>query len=161
LEVKIKNKLAFSVLGIEGCGDADKSPEWIKPLWDQARNRFEEIRNLVKLDQLRMGESWGLMSATDKYLSGWKDKGKYLAGWEVEPNTQPPKGWTIWNIPEQMFTVIACTMATYGEAYNFIIQQFLPKEGYEQVGAMHEFYPKEFQNIEKDTLYLYIPIIKK
>jgi hypothetical protein len=49
-------------------------------------------------------------------------------------------------------------MGTYGEAYKFVVQQFLPKEGYTQVGAMHEFYPKEFKDIEKDTLYLYFPI---
>jgi len=98
------------------------------------------------------------MSATDEYLARWKKEGKYLAGWEVKPSTKPPKGRSIWNIPEQMYAVIVCTMATYGEAYKFVVQQFLPKEGYKQAGAMHEFYPKEFRNIEKDTLYLYFPI---
>jgi predicted transcriptional regulator YdeE len=161
MEAQIQSKRAFYVLGIEGCGDADKGPEWIKPLWIQARNRFEEIRDLVKSVQPGVGESWGLMSAIEQFLAVWKTKGKYLAGWEVEPNTQPPKGWTVWNIPEQLFAVIECTMATYGEAYQFVVQQFLPNKGYEQVGAIHEFYPKEFQNIEQDTLSLYIPIKKK
>ena len=156
MEVQIKTKPAFTVLGIEGYGDADKGPEWIKPLWDQAFNRFDEIKALVKSDQ----EAWGLMSATDEYLASWKKEGKYLAGWEVEPGTKPPEGWTIWDVPEQTYAVIACTMATYGEAYKLVIQQFMPKEGYEQAGAMHEFYPKEFQDIKKDTLYLYFPIKK-
>lgn len=49
-------------------------------------------------------------------------------------------------------------MATYEDAYKFVVQQVLPREGHEQAGAMHEFYPNEFQNIEQDTFYRYIPI---
>lgn len=30
--VQIKTKPAFTVLGIEGRGNANKGPEWIKPL---------------------------------------------------------------------------------------------------------------------------------
>jgi predicted transcriptional regulator YdeE len=156
MKVQIIPKSAFSVLGIEGRGDADKGPEWIKPLWNKAYNKFDGIKDLVKSDQ----EAWGLMSVTDEYLAPWKKEGKYLAGWEVEPSTKPPEGWIIWDVPEQMYAVIACTMATYGEAYKFVVQQFLLKEGYEQAGAMHEFYLKEFQDIEKDNLYLYFPIKK-
>lgn len=112
MEVKIKTKPAFTVLGIEGCGDADKGPEWIKPLWDKAFNHFDEIKDIVRSDK----ENWGLMSATDEYLASWKKEGKYLAGWEVEPDTKPPEGWTVWDVPEQTYAVIACTMGTYGEA---------------------------------------------
>lgn len=156
MKVQIVTKPAFAVLGIEGRGDADKGPEWIKPLWKKAFKRFDEIKDLVKSDQ----EAWGLMSATDEYLASWKKQGKYLAGWEIEHGTKPPEGWKTWDVPTQVYGVIACTMATYGEAFKFVVQQFLPKEGYEQVGATHEFYPKEFQGIEKGTLYLYIPIKK-
>lgn len=74
--------------------------------------------------------------------------------------TKPPKGCTVWDAPEQTYAVVACTMATYGEASKFIVQQFLPKQGYQQAGAMHEFYPKEFRDIGKDTLYLYFTIRK-
>ena len=157
MKVQIITKPAFTVLGIEGHGDADKGPEWIKPLWNQAFNRFDEIKDLVKSDQ----EAWGLMSAIDEHLASWKAKGKYLAGWEVESGTKPPEGWISWDVPEQTYAVIACTMATYSGAFEFVVQQFLPKEGYEQAGAVHEFYPKEFQDIKKDTLYLYFPIRKK
>ena len=162
MEIQIKTKPAFSVLGIEGRGDADRGPEWIKPLWNKAFNRFDEIKDLVKSDQSGpQREAWGLMSATDEYLAPWKNEGKYLVGWEVNPGTKPPEGWTVWDVPEQTYAVIGCTMATYGEAYKFVIQQFLPKEDYGQSGAMHEFYPREFRDIEKDTLHLYFPIKKK
>lgn len=43
MDVQIIRKPALRVLGIEGCGDANKRSEGIKPLWDQALNRFEEI----------------------------------------------------------------------------------------------------------------------
>jgi len=81
MEVQIRTKPAFIVVGIEGSGDADKGPEWIKPLWNQAHKRFEEIKDLVNSD---LG-SWGLMSATDEHLAPWKKEGKYLAGWEAKP----------------------------------------------------------------------------
>ena len=127
MEIQIKTKPAFSVLGIEGRGDADRGPEWIQPLWNKAFNRFDEIKDLVKSDQSGpQREAWGLMSATDEYLAPWKNEGKYLVGWEVNPGTKPPKGWTVWDVPEQTYAVIGCTMATYGEAYKFVIQQFLP-----------------------------------
>jgi predicted transcriptional regulator YdeE len=157
MQVKIKTKPAFTVFGIEGRGDADKGPEWIKPLWGQAFNRFNEIKESAKPDR----GAWGLMSAIDEYLAPWKRQGKYLAGWEVESGTKPPEGWTVWNVPEQTYAVIACTMATYGEAFRFFFHQFLPRQGYKQAGAVHEFYPKEFQDDEKGTLYLYFPIKKK
>jgi predicted transcriptional regulator YdeE len=71
-----------------------------------------------------------------------------------------PKGWIIWSVPKQTYAVIACTIGTYGDAYKFVIQQFLSTEGYTQAGAAYEFYPKEFQDIEKDTLFLYFPVKK-
>ena len=157
MEVQIETKPAFIVVGIEGSGDADKGPEWIKPLWDEAHRRFEEVRDLVSSE---LG-SWGLMSATDEYLAPWKKEGKYLAGWEIKPSTTPPRGWTIWKVPEKSFAVIDCTFATYGEAYQFVLQQFLPKKNYVRDGAVHEFYPADFRDVGKDTLCLYIPVKRK
>lgn len=159
--VQIKTKPAFTVLGIEGRGNANKGPEWIKPLRDRMQKRFDEIKDLAKDQSVPPAECWGLMSATDEFLAPWKKKGKYLTGLEVEHGTKPPEGWKTWDIPKQTYAVIACTMATYGEAFKFVVQQFLPREGYEQAGAIHEFYPKESQGPEKGTLYLYFPIKKK
>jgi predicted transcriptional regulator YdeE len=76
MEVQIITKPAFTVLGIEGRGDADKGSEWIRPLWGQAFKQLGEIKDLVRSDR----GAWGLMSATDKYLASWGKEGKYLAG---------------------------------------------------------------------------------
>ena len=154
MKAQIRSKPGFSVIGIEGCGKSNEGPKWIKPLWEQAHKRRGEIENLVKPS----GEAWGLMSATDEYLAAWKDEGKYLAGWEMKADMKSPAGWSIWRMPKQTYAVVACTMATYGEAYRHVVQQFLPKESYVQAGAVHEFYPKEFLDIEKDTLHLYITV---
>ncbi len=144
-------------MGIEGTGKADEGPSWIGPLWEQAHKRRGEVEHLLKPTQ----EAWGLMSAIDEYLAAWKEEGKYLAGWELKVDMKPPVGWSVWKMPKQTFAVAACTMATYGEAYKFVVQQFLPKEGYMQSGATHEFYPREFQDIKKDTFHLYITARKK
>ena len=155
MEVLVITKTAFSVLGIVGCGEADKGPEWIRPLWEQAFNRFEEIERFIIPDQ----GAWGLMSAIDEYLAQWKNEGKYLAGWEVEKDLKAPKGWTVWSVPKQKYAMISCTVGTYGDAYK-LFQQFLSKEDYALAGALYEFYPKEFKDVEKDTLFLYFPIQK-
>lgn len=76
MKTDVITKPTFAVLGIEGSGPADKSPEWIKPLWETAQSRIGEIQTLI------IGDSWGLMSAIDEPFGHWKEKGKYLAGWE-------------------------------------------------------------------------------
>ncbi|MFX0096977.1 MAG: GyrI-like domain-containing protein [Candidatus Hodarchaeota archaeon] len=157
MEVKIVAKTAFTVIGIEGSGDSDKGPEWIPALWEQAFGRLDEVKDLVKSGR----GAWGLMSAADEHLAPWKEKGKYLAGWEVERGTKPPKGWKTWDIPEQKFVAIACKIPTYGDAMKYFYEEFSPKEGYEQAGAIHEYYPEGFQDPEKDTIFLYIPVKKK
>jgi predicted transcriptional regulator YdeE len=153
MEVRFKMLPAFTVLGIEGCGPANEGIKWITPLWEKARTRFHEIKDLIKTSA-----SWGLMSDSKEFLARWKEEGKYLAGWEVDPSTKPLPGWTIWNVPEQAFAVIQCTFESYMEAMTYVLREVLPKGKYELAGAIHEFYPKEFQDIEKDPFFLYCPI---
>ena len=50
MQVEIKIKSAFSVLGMERSGKADKGPEWIRPLWNKAFNQSSQIRHLIKPD---------------------------------------------------------------------------------------------------------------
>ncbi|MFX1486211.1 MAG: GyrI-like domain-containing protein [Promethearchaeota archaeon] len=159
MDAKIIAKTAFTVLGIEGSGDVSKGPKWIPQLWEQAFDRRDEVKDLVKAGK----GAWGLMSSIDKYLAPWKEKGKgkYLAGWEVDPGTKPSKGWKTWNIPEQKFVAIACTLPTFRDGMTYFYKKFSPREGYEQAGAIHEYYPEGFRDPERDAVYLYIPITKK
>jgi predicted transcriptional regulator YdeE len=154
MNVDVVTKPAFAVVGIEGCGRANQGSHWIRPLWETARSRRDEIEHLI------VGGGWGLMSAMDRYLEPWDDQGKYLAGWEVSLDAQPPEGWTIWRVPTTTFGVVRCTIESYGEAWRHFHEVFLKDREYEQAGAAHEFYPKEFLNPATDPLYLYFTIRK-
>lgn len=155
MEVKIVTRPAFAVLGIEGRGPSASGPEWIAPLWSTALARIGEVRHLIT------GDSWGLMSAVDEPFARWGAEGKYLAGFEVAWTTEAPDGWTLWRVPPTTFAVIACTMATYGKAWEYFHNEFLPNSEYEPAGAVHEFYPASFRDPARDPLCLYFTVRKK
>lgn len=155
MEAAIVSRAAFAVLGVEGRGPASSGHEWIPPLWEAARARYGEVQGLVT------GGSWGLMSAVDKPYARWGSEGKYLAGYEVGWNTEAPKGWTLWKVPDTTFVAVACTMATYGEAWQYFHKEFAEHPEYEQAGAVHEYYPVDFRDPDKDTLYLYFTVRRK
>jgi len=155
-KIKIINKPSFCVIGKLGQGPSDSGPEWIMPLWDEANSKFNEISSLVKYDDTgKIAGMWGLMSDIREQFKRWGTEGKYLAGCEVKDDAVAPAGWTLWRVPTRTYVTITCTQETYGEAFNFILNEYLPEKGYEVIGAIHEYYPAE---AEKGTLQLYFPI---
>jgi len=154
MDIKIVFKPTFTVLGIEGQGKVQDASRWIKPLWEAAVTRIDEIERFIT------GNGWGLMSAVDEPFGPWKDGGKYLAGWEVRRDTEAPVGWTIWKVPESTYAVVPCTMKSYGEVWKYFHETFLPDSGYERSGSSHEFYPPEFRDIDKDSFQVYFMIRK-
>ncbi len=150
MDVEIVTKPAFTVLGMVERGK--NGPKFIPPLWERYMKRFDEIKNKRKSNV-----GYGVMDNYDKAIEEFD----YLAGIEVEPGTEAPEGFTIWDIPNQTYAVIACTIPTIGEVYQFFYQEWLPKEGYQRAdGPEFEFYPENFENKETDTIYLYLPIKK-
>lgn len=139
---------AFAVLGLESAGPADRAPEWIAPLWQQAAARRSEIAALIT------GPAWGLMSAVDAWLQPWTDRGRYLAGWEIDPLLPAPNGWAVWQIPASTFARIPCTLATYGAALTRLREMLVVDPHHAQAGAVHEFYPFPFTNPAIDSFYL-------
>ena len=101
------------------------------------------------------------MSAVDEPFGRWKKEGKYLAGWEVQPDTQAPEGWTLWKVPETTFAIVACTVNIYGAAWQYVHDHFLQNGDYQLAGAVHEFYPPAFQDPQKDRLYLYFTLKRR
>jgi predicted transcriptional regulator YdeE len=152
MDVKVVTKPAFSVLGIEGKGPAEEGPEWVAPLWEEVERRIKEVEGRIT------GDSWGLMGAPEKPLARWGEEGTYLAGWQASQNVHPPDGWTLWHVPETTFAVIACTMRTYGDAWNYVHHQFLEESDYVHVGAVHEHYPPGFEDPERDIFHLYFTL---
>jgi predicted transcriptional regulator YdeE len=114
MEVKFVTKPQFAVMGIEGSGPADQGVSWIKPLWAEASQRFGEIQEQVT------GAAWGLMSAPDRFLERWTERGGYLAGWEVSLGAKAFGQWKIWRVPESAYATVECTVKTYGEAMRYV-----------------------------------------
>lgn len=139
----------FAVIGIEGHGATDHAPEWIRPLWEQAARRRPEVESQL------CGPAWGLMSDLDDWLQPWTDRGRYLAGWEVDPCLPAPEGWTVWQIPSTTFAALECTLASYGTVLARLREALACHPTCRQAGAVHEFYPRPFHNPATDTLWLY------
>lgn len=156
MDTKIITISSFCVVGIIGQGSSDTGPVWIKPLWDEANSKFGEISNLVKYNESgKVAGIWGLMSDTDEQFKRWGVEGKYLAGCEAKDDIITPSGWTQWRVPAQTYVVVACTQETYGEAFNHILNEYMPEKGYEVIGAIHEYYPAD---AVQGALQLYFPI---
>lgn len=150
MNVEIVTKPAFTVLGMVERGK--NGPKFIHPLWERYMKRFDDIKNKRKSNV-----GYGVMDNYDNATEEFD----YLAGIEVEPGTEAPEGFTTWDIPNQTYAVIACTIPTIGEVYQLFYQEWLPKEGYQRTdGPEFEFYPENFENIETDTIFLYLPIKK-
>lgn len=156
MEIRIISKPAFCVIGKIGRGSSDSGPVWVKPLWDEANSKFNEISDLAKHDESgRITGIWGLMSDISEQYKRWGTEGKYLAGCEVKDDATAPIGWTLWRVPTQTYVAISCTQETYGEAFDYILNKYLPEKGYEVIGAIHEYYPTD---AEQGALHLYFPI---
>lgn len=146
--LEVITRPAFAVLGLEGAGPADRAPEWIAPLWRHAAARRSEIAALIT------GPAWGLMSAVDDWLQPWTDRGRYLAGWEIDPLQPAPAGWAVWRMPASTFARIPCTLATYGAALSRLRELLAADAHHAQASAIHEFYPNPFINPVTDSFYL-------
>lgn len=151
-------KKSFSVIGKEGQGNSNESSEWIPPLWKSANANFGEIANLAKKDDNgNMVGIWGAMSDIDDSFSRWSSKGKYLAGCEVNADSIAPQNWTKWVIPSYKYLVVKCTQESYAQTFAEMINDYIPNNNYDLVGAVHEFYNPQDND---GSVYLYFPIEK-
>lgn len=157
MEIQIISKPLFRVIGKLGQGLSNESTLWIKPLWEDANSNFAEIRHLAKLTEGKLAGIWGLMSDVGEQFKRWGTEGKYLAGCEVKADSEVPSGWTSWIVPTQTYVVATCSFETYGEAFDQVLNHYLPEKGYDVIGAIHEFYPPD---AEQGLVQLYFPIAK-
>ncbi len=159
MNTKIIFKDKFSVIGKMGMGCSSNPAEWIPQIWDDANSNFAQIKSLVKYDENgNMQGLWGAMSDVDETFARWGDNGKYLAGCEVDNDSIAPDGFTKWTIPAQTYLVVNCDMASYGEIFNSVINDYIPKNSMTLVGAVHERYP---QAGNPNVIELYFPIINE
>lgn len=148
-------KERFSVIGKKGQGRSDSGFQWIPSLWKEANEHFAEIGDLAKGDNGgKIVGIWGAMSDIDERFERWREEGKYLAGCEVSDDAAPPSGWSKWTIPGYKYAVIKCTQESYGEAFNYMLNEYMPQNQYNIVGAVHEYYPQDGSG----NICLYFPI---
>ncbi|MEJ2757388.1 MAG: MerR family transcriptional regulator [Anaerolineales bacterium] len=153
MEPKIVSKPAFTVVGLEYFGKNENDE--IKAMWDtECIDLEKEIQHTVQTPIL---EWFGVCGEMD-------DQGnfRYLAAVEVTTAKDLPEGMSSWDVPEQTYVVVPCTIPTIGNAYEFIHGTWLPQSGYKRApGPDFELYDETFDSNNPDsTLYIYVPIIK-
>jgi len=157
MNISLVEKPSFDVIGKVGQGYAKDSMEWVPPLWKAANENFHEIAHLAKKDSLgNLAGFWGAMSDIQDNFERWDEQGKYMAGCEVESDAVAPDGWKKWVIPSYKFIVAKCTQE-YSEVFSYVLNEYVPENHYQIVGAIHEYYCPQDKNGE---LSLYFPIEK-
>ncbi len=158
MEVKVLTKRTFTVFGKEGQGSASESGKWIPPLWQEAREHFEEITSFAKLKtDGNLAGYWGLMSDLAHTFAPWNGEGAYLAGCEVRDGQSAPQGWVKWVVPSYRYAVIKCEKDTYHDAFGYMRKVYMPKNNFSLIGAVHEYYSPQDTD---GSLYLFFPVEK-
>lgn len=155
MNVNLRVKESFCVIGKEGKGTSQEALIWIPPLWEDANKHLDEIRYLAKKDDSgSFSGFWGAMTDLDHTYQRWNGSGKYLAGVEAERNALAPHGWTKWVIPGYIYAVIKVENEQYQATFQYMLDQYLVENRFKTVGAIHEYY----NPTENGQLYLYFPI---
>lgn len=113
---------AYSVIGREGA--TSDSEGFIQTLWSDANAHFVEVSALAA-QPLTL---WGAMCRMDGSLQPWEEnfsKGRYLAGIEAAPGTQPPKGWAKWDFPAYEALALPMTPTAFAEGLACLAQNGL------------------------------------
>jgi predicted transcriptional regulator YdeE len=148
MEVKIENRPRFTVLGITGRGS--NGPSFIPPLWELLNKKEIDIWHLFKSTT----DGYGVMDNYDPETQELD----YLAGHEAEPGTIAPEGLTTWDVPEETYAVIQCTIKTIMDAYRHFTEWCSDKGHLRKEGPEFEYYPEGWR--ETGLIYVYFPIEK-
>ena len=137
MEINKCTKESFSVIGKEG--STNDGPQFIQNLWADANAHFGEIAHLARKDEEgKLLGIWGAMSDLTHSFKPWGDnftKGLYLAGVEVDNDSDAPEGWTKWTIPAYEYIYVQTeNLNTFWEVINY-----LKKNKIQLVGAVHDF----------------------
>lgn len=156
MELKIVKLDAFKVVGVLYQGKNEHGE--IGRIWQDFIPRMEEIKHFWNA----MGEvSFGICEMPPEPIE--PGVFHYIAAVPVSELTELPDGMTGKEIPAQKYAMVeAHGIGEIGQAYDFIIKQWLPTSGYQAVNAPDfELYPESFRDNSKDPLYIYFPITRK
>lgn len=127
-------------------------------MWQNFIPRMKEIKHFTNV----LGEaSFGICHMPQEPME--PGAFHYIAALPVSELTELPEGMVGKEIPAQTYAMVeAHGIGEIGQAYDFIIKQWLPTSGYQAVNAPDfELYPESFRDNSKDLLYIYFPIKKK
>ncbi len=147
VQPQIVNKQDFKVVGLRFRGNHDGGE--IKALWDQFRERMEELQ------AADAGDAYGVMDNFD-YEKGEYD---YLAGLQVDTDEQAPEGMETWHVPAQNYAVFPTSVSSLMDAYE-ASESWFPTSNYRRApGPEFERYGKDDNPADPDSpLRLYIPV---
>ncbi len=107
MDIKRLKVPSFAVLGL--LGSTDDGEGFVQRLWQHLNERFHEIKQFALKDEddHYIG-LWGLMSHFNMDFMPWEGfkEGYYLAGVEVDINTQDIEGYTKWIYPGCEYVVV-------------------------------------------------------
>ncbi|HKJ26988.1 MAG TPA: GyrI-like domain-containing protein [Anaerolineales bacterium] len=152
MEPKIITKPDFTVIGMKYTGKNENGE--IPKLWSVAAPRFTEIKNTIESPFVSYGICGNL------YEDGRFD---YLAGVSVDSTKDIPEGMESWEVKEQTYVVLPCTLTNIHKTYEYAHTEWIPNNNYERLAVPDfEFYDEGFDPTDPESLlYVYIPVRKK
>ncbi len=145
MEPKIVTKPAFSVVGMMYFGKNENND--IPQVWQKLMARVKEIDRKSWL-------AYGVCSEMEE-----DGRFHYMAGFEIEDETDIPTGMESWNVAEQTYAVFPCTLQTIGETYHRIFETWLPQSEYEKAdGPDFELYHEDFDPETGTGMSIYMPV---
>ena len=156
-EPKIVSKNEFMVIGMQYIGKNEHGE--ITKMWQEFMPRLKEIKNLT-LDKESGDACYGLC-----YMPKGTEKGviEYIACFPVSSLEHIPVGMIGRIVPPQTYAVTeAYGVKDIGEAYNFLINEWMPLSGYKAgEGPDFELYTKNFNPEDPESVfYVYFPVKK-
>lgn len=161
IEVKavIKTIEKMKIVGLEYQGN--NVNQEIGVLWSQFIPRIHEIKS-AKGDMKSYGICSPLEESIEEVDLDQPNDFRYLAGIEVEDDTQLPEGMTSWYVEHQKYAMFTHVGPVEGlqDTYKAIYSQWLPESGYDvEFTYDFELYDESFEpGDEQSKTYIYIPI---
>jgi AraC family transcriptional regulator len=152
MEPKIVSREAFKVVGMKYRGKNENQE--IPQLWRDYGARWKEIEDVINPEV-----AYGMMDNYDESTREFD----YVAAMEVARIEAVPEGMVNWDIPEQIYAVFPCTLATIRESYDAALKKWLPDSKYKHSGGPEfELYDEAFNPQDPNSeFYYYMPIKEK
>ena len=146
MEPKIVTKPAFKAVGMSYKGKNEHQE--IAQLWGELNTRMCAIKNIND-------GAFGLCKPMDA-----NGEFEYLAGMGVSKVEDLPADMKVWDVPEQKYVVLPCTLPTLHETYRYAFETWIPQSGHEyNQGIDFELYDENFDPKKADSqLFIYIPL---